>query len=195
MEAIQRRSEGDGTLVGDGGEMSRGAMRAKEGHIAASSSGMNSRSDQSARTEATTCAYAAASTTGGLDGVGGTGGPVRHGRQVGGRYPEFLAMRAAALEQPGQVAEDVDLALLRGPDDAEQRRPAMSAFGAAGEQRCVPQLGVALELALRFALPTAWGQGVDGHVYVFAMSEDPNPSDPTEVSGLPSRLYRAVLAD
>lgn len=57
-------------------------------------------------------------------------------------------MRSTALEHPGQVPEDVDVALLGGTDDAEQRRPAVPALGAADEQRGVPQLGVPLELAL-----------------------------------------------
>ena len=43
--------------------------------------------------------------------------------------------------------------------------------------------------------PSAWAQGPDGYVYVVALSELPSDEDPNDVSGEPSPLLRAVLAD
>lgn len=42
--------------------------------------------------------------------------------------------------------------------------------------------------------PSAWAQGPDGYVYMVALSEEPDDEDPSNVSGLPSPLHRAVLA-
>ena len=43
--------------------------------------------------------------------------------------------------------------------------------------------------------PSAWAQGPDGYVYMIALSEEPDAENPDNVSGLPSPLHRAVLAD
>ncbi|MEJ7734621.1 MAG: PQQ-dependent sugar dehydrogenase [Polyangiaceae bacterium] len=45
---------------------------------------------------------------------------------------------------------------------------------------------------LRF--PSAWAQGPDGYVYAFTLSEEPSAKDPQDVSGRPSPLWRATLA-
>ncbi len=43
--------------------------------------------------------------------------------------------------------------------------------------------------------PSAWAQGPDGFVYMIGLSDEPPSKNPDDVSGLPSPLYRAVLAD
>jgi glucose/arabinose dehydrogenase len=45
---------------------------------------------------------------------------------------------------------------------------------------------------LRF--PSAWAQGPDGYVYVATLSEEPSAGDPEQVSGRPSPMWRATLA-
>jgi hypothetical protein len=45
------------------------------------------------------------------------------------------------------------------------------------------------------SFPSAWAQGPDGYVYMMALSEEPSGENPEEVSGLPSPLHRALLAD
>ncbi len=57
-------------------------------------------------------------------------------------------MGALVLEEPAKVGLDIDAALLRGPDHAQQRGPALGSADASSEERGVPQLGVTLELAL-----------------------------------------------
>jgi hypothetical protein len=53
-----------------------------------------------------------------------------------------MTVGAAALEQPGEVGLDIHAMLLRRADHAEQGRPPMAAFGAAGEQTRSSQLCV-----------------------------------------------------
>lgn len=43
--------------------------------------------------------------------------------------------------------------------------------------------------------PSAWTQGPDGYVYMVALSDEPDAENPSNVSGLPSPLHRAVLAE
>ena len=57
-------------------------------------------------------------------------------------------MGTLVLEEPDQVGLNIDTALLGRPDDAQESGPALGPTDASSEQRCISELGVALELPL-----------------------------------------------